>query len=167
MGDRTPSQFLRHLRRLARNVFSDDTLRSLWFSRLPGSRQAILATQRDLTLEKLGELADAINDTNFRKHVSEASMTEAMSAMFQQLTLLTAKIAELTTSLHSGSANHNNRTRHRKRSQSRNRQRSEYVAKLAMVCAGTIQTSGKTRGSVHHRALNRRENSRAGTDGGQ
>ena len=124
MGDRTQSQFLRHLRGLAGNVFSVDALRSLWLSRLPGSMQAILATQRDLTLEKLGELADAINDTNFRKHVSEASMTEPMSAMFQQLTLLTAKIAELSTSLHSGSENHNNRSRHRNRSQSRNRQRS-------------------------------------------
>ncbi|XP_033225837.1 uncharacterized protein LOC117178518 [Belonocnema kinseyi] len=45
IGDQTPSQFLRHLRGLAGNVFPDTVLRPLWLGRLPTAAQAILATQ--------------------------------------------------------------------------------------------------------------------------
>ena len=98
IGDREPSQFLRHLRNLAGNVFSD-ALRPLWLGRLPGSMQAILATQKEATLEKLAELADAISDAVPRVQVSEATASPQLDTMFQQLTLLTAKMAEVTASL--------------------------------------------------------------------
>jgi len=44
MGDRKPSQFLRHLKSLAPDV-ADDFLRTVWFSRLPPHVQAILPGQ--------------------------------------------------------------------------------------------------------------------------
>lgn len=61
MGDSRPSQFLRHLQSLAGSTFNDlNMIRQLWLRRLPNQIQAILATQMDLTLEKLAELADKV-----------------------------------------------------------------------------------------------------------
>lgn len=61
LGDRKPSQFLRHLRSLAGSTLTDDNIiRQLWLRRLPHQAQAILAAQADLGLDKLSELADKI-----------------------------------------------------------------------------------------------------------
>ncbi|XP_070156747.1 uncharacterized protein [Polyergus mexicanus] len=43
LGDRKPSQFLRHLKTLAGITVSDELLRTLWLGRLPTQMQAILA----------------------------------------------------------------------------------------------------------------------------
>jgi hypothetical protein len=40
IGDRTPSEFLRYLRRLAKTEVPDSFLRTLWESRLPSYIQA-------------------------------------------------------------------------------------------------------------------------------
>ncbi|KAJ8911572.1 hypothetical protein NQ315_008915 [Exocentrus adspersus] len=66
IGDRTPSQFLRHLRNLAgsSSIVPDDFLRTIWVSRLPRTMQAILATQDSADLNKVAELADKIKETN-------------------------------------------------------------------------------------------------------
>lgn len=106
MQDRTPSQFLRHLQSLAGNVFSGDALRTIWTSRLPTNMQMILATQADSTLEKVAELADTIASASPRNYVSETAAqntatnyVQPMEAMAQQISMLTARIAELTTRL--------------------------------------------------------------------
>jgi hypothetical protein len=59
MGDRKPSQFLRHLKGLAPEV-PDDFLRTIWASRLPSHVQAILAGQTDGSLESTSQIADRI-----------------------------------------------------------------------------------------------------------
>lgn len=65
LGDKSPSQFLRHLRSLAGTTLNDDNiLRQLWLRRLPSNVQAILAAQADLSLEKLSELADKIMEVS-------------------------------------------------------------------------------------------------------
>lgn len=49
IGDRSPSQFLRHLRSLAGSSLQDESiLRRLWMRRLPQHVQAILTAQSDL-----------------------------------------------------------------------------------------------------------------------
>ncbi|XP_015118222.1 uncharacterized protein LOC107041920 [Diachasma alloeum] len=58
MGDMKPSQFLRHLKSLAGSSFSDDTLRTLWVTRIPSDALALLVTQRSASLEDAAELAD-------------------------------------------------------------------------------------------------------------
>lgn len=74
LGDRKPSQFLRHLQNLAGPRVPDEFVRSLWASRLPNNIQAIIASQTDCELEKLAQLADNINEVNnlrfmnFRRH---------------------------------------------------------------------------------------------------
>jgi hypothetical protein len=60
MGDRKPSQFLRHLKSLASEV-PDDLLRSIWSSRLPPHIQAILAGQSEDDLNSASKLADRIS----------------------------------------------------------------------------------------------------------
>jgi DNA primase len=61
LGDRKPSQFLRHLRSLAgTTTLQDNILRQLWLRRLPSHAQAILTAQSELPLEKVAELADKI-----------------------------------------------------------------------------------------------------------
>jgi hypothetical protein len=59
MGDRKPSQFLRHLKSLAPDI-QDDFLRIIWANRLPPYVQAILAGQTEGSLDSASHLADKI-----------------------------------------------------------------------------------------------------------
>ncbi|XP_076245408.1 uncharacterized protein LOC143185957 [Calliopsis andreniformis] len=63
IGDRKPSQFLRHLRSLGRAALPEEFLRTLWLGRLPTNMQVILATQLDIDLDRVADLADTIADT--------------------------------------------------------------------------------------------------------
>ena len=134
IGDRTPSQFLRHLKGLAGTVFPDSVLRPLWLGRLPAAAQAILATQDQEQLDKLALLADAIVSTlNPKGHILEAStqLTQtapnhlALEALFQQSSLVTNRVAEMTTTVAEIAASSKNRGRLRSRGRyQRNRSRS-------------------------------------------
>jgi hypothetical protein len=61
MGDRKPSQFLRHLRSLAPDM-PDLHLRTIWSSRLPTNIQTTLACHPDLDLDAAADRADRITD---------------------------------------------------------------------------------------------------------
>ncbi|XP_063241138.1 uncharacterized protein LOC134541555 [Bacillus rossius redtenbacheri] len=93
MGDRRPSQFLRHLRGLAGTAIPDDLLRSLWLGRLPSPTQAILAMQTNASLDALADLADAIADTNPQPQAAAVSSMEAM--VDKMVALMSAKIGEM------------------------------------------------------------------------
>jgi len=60
IGDRKPSQFLRHLRGLAGSVVGDGVLRTIWLSRLPTHVQPHLVTRANDTIDQLADIADAI-----------------------------------------------------------------------------------------------------------
>jgi len=60
IGDRKPSQFLRHLRSLAGNVVGDGVLRTIWLSRLPTHVQPHLITRANDTNDQLADIADTI-----------------------------------------------------------------------------------------------------------
>jgi hypothetical protein len=62
MGDRKPSQFLRHLRSLAPDL-PDYFLRAIWTSRLPAKVQATLACHPDVELDVAADCADRIIET--------------------------------------------------------------------------------------------------------
>lgn len=62
LGDRKPSQFLRHLRGLAGAAFPEDLLQTLWLGRLPKQVQALLAGHKDLSLDKRADIADSVAD---------------------------------------------------------------------------------------------------------
>jgi hypothetical protein len=59
MGDRKPSQFLRHLRNLAPDV-PDYFLSSIWSTRLPSNIRAVLADQPEIDLDTTALCADRI-----------------------------------------------------------------------------------------------------------
>jgi hypothetical protein len=65
MGDRKPSQFLRHLRSLAPDV-PDDFLRSICSSRLPTDVQAILAGQHEDSLDDAARSAERISQISLQ-----------------------------------------------------------------------------------------------------
>lgn len=61
LGERKPSQFLRHLKSLAGPGLSvDQILRRLWMRSLPQHIQGILETQSNNSLEQLADMADRI-----------------------------------------------------------------------------------------------------------
>ncbi|XP_014367029.2 uncharacterized protein LOC106717641 [Papilio machaon] len=62
MGDRKPSQFLRHLQHLAGPNIPEDFLRSLWTGRLPSNLQTIVVSQMSMPLSEIADLADRVHD---------------------------------------------------------------------------------------------------------
>lgn len=133
LGDRKPSQFLRHLRGLAGSAVPDSMLRALWLGRLPGNVQAILASQKESSLDKVAELADAICESiSPRAFIAETtpspSVIDVLVTQLQQLSSsLRGEMASMRqeiTELRSNSRDHNrSSSRSRVRSQSRTKSR--------------------------------------------
>ncbi|XP_035739379.1 uncharacterized protein LOC118449202 [Vespa mandarinia] len=62
LGDRIPSEFLRHLRNLAESRLSQGLLYIIWTSKLPAHIQTIVKTMHDSPLNIRAEVADRIAD---------------------------------------------------------------------------------------------------------
>lgn len=102
LGDRKPSQFLRHLRSLASDGVTDDFLRSLWASRLPTHVQAIIASQKSTGLDEVAELADKICEVtpSVSTNVASTSSGHFDSMLKRMEDVITAKIqTEITAQL--------------------------------------------------------------------
>jgi hypothetical protein len=96
MGDRKPSQFLRHLKSLAPEV-PDDFLRSIWSSRLPPHIQTILAGQAEGNLDAASQLADRIAEVApvpttaaIAQNPDSATLLEMIEDLFRQVAALTS-----------------------------------------------------------------------------
>ncbi|KAJ8709456.1 hypothetical protein PYW08_009460 [Mythimna loreyi] len=125
LGDRSPSQFLRHLRSLAGPTLQNETiLRQLWLRRLPQTVQAILAAQADLPLSKVAELADRILEVaptqSFPPAICSTSTPMSTDAA---LLAITRRLDELT--LHVAALDGGRSSRSRDRSYSRMSTRSK------------------------------------------
>lgn len=105
LGDRKPSQFLRHLRSLAgTGPVKDDLLRTIWAQRLPTYVQAILQTQPEtISLDNLASIADKVievhpisaNDVNaISPSYSFDKITSAIQDLQQQIEDLKANITQ-------------------------------------------------------------------------
>lgn len=62
LRNRKPSQFLRHIQDLACLSVPKDFLKTLWTSRLLQNIQTFIASQPDLPVEKLADLADKVHE---------------------------------------------------------------------------------------------------------
>ena len=62
IGDRTPSQFLRHMRMLAGESVTEEFLKIMWLSRLPQTVRTVTSVL-DVPLDQLAIAADKVNDT--------------------------------------------------------------------------------------------------------
>lgn len=135
LGDRRPSQFLRHLRSLAGTALTDENLlRQLWMRRLPQHLQAILAAQSELSLSKIAELADKILEVSpgmaaprssavFSASTSDTTPS-SLDYITQRLDDLTRQIAALTA----------DRARDRSRGRSNQRRERSQTPGKAKIC---------------------------------
>ncbi|XP_073958570.1 uncharacterized protein [Choristoneura fumiferana] len=104
LGDRKASIFLQHLRSLAGTAMTDESiLRELWMRRLPKEVQRILLAQKDLELDKVAEIADAIMEATpspppnvFAASTASSSPSELTSLM-KCIETLTRKVEALST----------------------------------------------------------------------
>ncbi|CAH2101618.1 unnamed protein product [Euphydryas editha] len=123
LGERKPSQFLRHLRSLAGSSLQDESiLRQLWLRRLPQQVQAILAAQADLPLQKVAELADRIVEVSPIAHSVFAANASVQDDPLQAINNRLDQLAKQVAAISSGRSRHrNNRSISRNRSKSSDR----------------------------------------------
>lgn len=139
LGDRKPSQFLRHLQDLAGPSVPDDFLKSIWSNRLPHNIQTVLASQPSHSLEQLADLADRIQELT-SPHVASASssrpqvshQSDEIAELKKMVQILTIKLDEHTRA--SCSSTNRARPRDRRRSQSRQRSRSNSKYRKYPIC---------------------------------
>jgi hypothetical protein len=95
IGNRKPSQFLRHLRGLAPDM-PEDFLYTIWFSRLTPSVQALLACQHECSLDAAACCADRISE--IAPQAALASIAPPPNTTFQQeIEDLSHQVAALST----------------------------------------------------------------------
>lgn len=129
LGDRKPSQFLRHLQTLAGPNIPAEFLRTLWASRLPNNIQTVIATQTSLALDALADIADKVHEiapstpqiamasTSFGSSCSPNTIDE----LAKQMASLTRQVSALTTHFNRSQNRQNRQSRNSSRSQSRGR----------------------------------------------
>ncbi|XP_046975873.1 uncharacterized protein LOC124541975 [Vanessa cardui] len=128
LGDRKPSQFLRHLRSLAGAEVPDEFIRSLWTNRLPSHVQAIIAAQADLPLDTVAQIVDKIHEVSLQPQVAATSTststpsgcpTTLIEKLVQRVDDLSRQVAELSIRSRSRSRSRARSPRWRRRSRSR------------------------------------------------
>jgi hypothetical protein len=113
MGDRKPSQFLRHLRSLVPDV-PVAFLRSIWSSRLPLNIQAILADQPEGELDAAARCADRLIEAAPMPTLSCAPPTNS-AWLLQRIDDFSHQMAELSAEQNrSSSGDHRYRSRDRR-----------------------------------------------------
>lgn len=140
LGDRKPSQFLRHLQDLAGPSVPEDFVKTIWCNRLPSNTQTLLASQPTLSLEQLSDLADRIQELTTPCNVAAASTRSTQGSsdeiaelkkMVQQLTL---KLEEHTRAPCCSTSAGRARSRERRRSSPRQRSRSNSSYRKYPIC---------------------------------
>ncbi|XP_059061261.1 uncharacterized protein LOC131854146 [Achroia grisella] len=141
LGDRKPSQFLRHLLDLAGPSVPEDFVRTIWSNRLPQSIQTVLASQPTHSLEQLSDLADRIQEITTPCHVaatssgasSSTSASQEIAELKKMVEHLALKLGERTTASHHQRPNHRSRSQKRRNSP-RQRSRSNSSYRKFPVC---------------------------------
>nr|XP_023025320.1 uncharacterized protein LOC111513351 [Leptinotarsa decemlineata] len=143
IGDRTPSQFLRHLQALAGPSAADDIIRTMWMDRIIPLVRASLAVQvaqPGVSLDDLARTADSVTDAMGaiapQQRVSAVSSTTE-SWLREEFSRLSAQLAEQHREINALRAERRQRRgqqQSRDRSCSRNRMRSQSVSRVDGLC---------------------------------
>lgn len=116
MGDRTPSQFYRDLKKLALPSITDEVILAIWRSRLPANSQRVLAATTETKAQALTEMADRIHEIKSESgRIAAVSQDSELSALREEIKQLKLQISEVK------SARHRSVSRGRKRDTSKNR----------------------------------------------
>jgi hypothetical protein len=94
MGDRKPSQFLRHLRGLAPDV-PEDFLYTIWSRRLPPNIQTILACQQECSLDAAASCADRISEVAHQPALASVAPPTKNTTHLQEIDDLSRQVAAL------------------------------------------------------------------------
>ncbi|XP_076176653.1 uncharacterized protein LOC143151438 [Ptiloglossa arizonensis] len=120
IGDRTPTQFWRHLRKLAGSSVSDDFLTEIWKNRLPVKTQLVLAATSDKDGTKLAEIADRVHEIPVeRGRIASVSHPSDMDLLREELRQMRLQLNAVTNSARQQWRSPR-RERFRRRSSSRN-----------------------------------------------
>ena len=123
LGDRKPSQLLRHMRSLAGNA-NDNIVRHIFLNRMPINIQPILATlDKDASLDKVAEVADQILDQTTYSHPTiNTSTVHENNELKKMVVTLTQQMEAMGKRLEALSIRHpRGRSSSRKRAHSRSR----------------------------------------------
>ncbi|XP_049309837.1 uncharacterized protein LOC125777859 [Bactrocera dorsalis] len=123
LGDRTPSQHLRHLRSLVPDI-DEEVLRARWLSHLPDQMRACLVAQRTAELQPLSEAADRLHDVLQPSQGHNIAATSLTTTHDSNFTGVEQQLAHITRSLQKLLNTHQTTGRKRFRSQRINRSRS-------------------------------------------
>lgn len=130
LGDRRPSQFLRHLQRLAGPSVPDDFIKTIWISRLPTALQPIIVAQKTYDLQALADLADSLHEL-----VPCTPQVASTSAPQSTIESMAKQIDELTKQVKALSArSHRPRSRSRRRRSPRVQTRSQSNYRKFPLC---------------------------------
>lgn len=122
LGDLKPSTLLRKMRDLAGSSMSDDTVESLWLSKLPDTTRAIVASIT-VDLNSKAATADKITELGkFETSSSECSVVNTMGQLSAQVNELSRRLDQMSTRPRSPSRN-GQRDRNRSSSRDRNSNR--------------------------------------------
>ena len=139
MGDRKPSQFLRHLKGLAPDV-PDDFLRTIWASRLPPHVQAILAGQTEGSLVSASHLADRICEVT--PLPATASITPSTPGSTDGILEEIRELSRQVASLRASQTHYRSHSRDRHRSHSRDRHRPHSRDRRGSTSDNSLQPEG-------------------------
>ncbi|XP_028026683.1 uncharacterized protein LOC114240364 [Bombyx mandarina] len=133
LGDRRPSQFLRHLQQLAGPTVPEEFIKTIWTSRLPTTLQPIIVSQKRLDLLALADLADSVHEIiPCSPQIATTSALKAtepsLASMAKQIDELSRQVKALTTH------KHRSRSRTRRDSPDRKTKRSQSSYKKFPTC---------------------------------
>jgi hypothetical protein len=96
IGDRKPSQFLRHLRSLAPDM-PDHYLRSIWLGRLPPNVRTHLAGRPEIDLDTTAHCANCILEATSPSAISSICQTNGTPGLEQRFEDLCRRVDQLAT----------------------------------------------------------------------
>ncbi|XP_045453464.1 uncharacterized protein LOC123662704 [Melitaea cinxia] len=172
LGDRKPSQFLRHLQDLAGTSATDDLIKQIWTNQLPINLQTVLVSQPSHSLEQLADLADRIHELTTPFNVASTSSSSAQPCQHSEIAELKQMVERLALRLEKhtqGRPNHNrkadnyrSRPQQRNRSSSRQRSRSNSSYRRYPICWYHSKYGSKAHRCIQPCDFNKPENSKGG-----